>query len=98
MSASPGSPPKLPPPSPPRLASRFLSAMLGDDEFADSVVGDLTEEWLARIAWRARCNRLWYGSEALAIASRFAIAERLGRRRRSHLVRSAPLRLRHRTY
>jgi predicted permease len=84
--------------APPRLASRLLSATLGDDDFADSVVGDLAEEWRERTGSGARFNRVWYWREAIAISARFTLAERFGGRRRSQMIRSAAVRVRLRGY
>jgi putative ABC transport system permease protein len=65
---------------PPHLAERFVAATASDDEWSDSIVGDLREEYAVMIdrhgAWSART---WYWRHALAIGLR-AITVR-GKRR-----------------
>ena len=71
-------------PAPPPLAARLLAAALGSGEFADSVVGDLHEEWAARVARGVTLNAPWYWWQVVTIGTRTAVE--LRRRRGSQLV------------
>ncbi|HWG34302.1 MAG TPA: ADOP family duplicated permease [Gemmatimonadaceae bacterium] len=53
---------------PPDWPARLLSSILGGGDFAESVIGDLTEEYAARVARDAQLNTLWYWRAATDIA------------------------------
>ena len=56
-------------PAPPRLAEKLLAAALRHSEYRESVLGDLHEEYVARVAERGRRRpRAWYWREAMRLA------------------------------
>lgn len=59
-----------PTPRPPSWAARLLAFAFHDEEFAESILGDLAEERASRLSRRARFNTLWFWGEVLRIALR----------------------------
>jgi predicted permease len=70
---------------PPALAARLLAFAFDDEDFADSILGDLAEERAARLARGARFDGLWYWREVVWIALRASLSR--ARRRSSVRVR-----------
>jgi putative ABC transport system permease protein len=68
--------------TPPRHAQRLLSAILGTGDWADSVLGDLHEEYVAMATRSVIRARLWYCLEVLELGAR-AGARRAAPRLRS---------------
>ena len=75
-------------PRPPIWAARLLALAFGDEDFAESILGDLAEERAARLSHGARFDTLWFWLEVLRIALR-AIAWRAKPSSRGELHLSA---------
>lgn len=63
---------------PPALPKRLLGRLLGSGHFADAVLGDLSEEWAARMARGARLSGVWYWRECVSIGMRVTAARWVG--------------------
>ena len=79
----------MPPvPGSPSWAARLLAFAFRDEDFAESILGDLAEERASRLSSGARFNTLWFWREILRIALR-ATASRAKPSRRGELHRRA---------
>ena len=56
--------------APPRLAERLLAAVLGSGDWAESILGDLHEEYAARAAVASHRAAIWYYLVALSLIGR----------------------------
>lgn len=64
---------------PPRLAEAFLRGRLPNDAPSRTILGDLREDYLEELTRRSRWTAdLWYWSQAVSVAVRFADKRRAG--------------------
>jgi predicted permease len=59
---------------PPRLAERLLERVIGRSDFAESLVGDLREEYRPRALRQPARARVWYWVQALRLLARLGLA------------------------
>lgn len=71
--------------APPRFAVRLLEAALPPTERAGAIIGDLHEEFGARVGRGERWPRLWYTREAVGVAIRYVGQARKYNRRGARL-------------
>src|SRR5262249_60532726 len=63
-------------PQPPLWAERMLARAVAGSPYADDIVGDLHEAFIARAAGSALLARSWYCVEALRLAAPFPLPRR----------------------
>jgi predicted permease len=68
--------------TPPRFSAWFLRRALGDADEAESIIGDLQEEWSTRHAFDPSAADAWYRREVRAIAASW-VRLRVNRSRRT---------------
>src|SRR5215831_5845746 len=68
------------------LAERLLAFVFDDEDFANSILGDLAEERAARLARGARFDSLWYWREVVWIALRASLGSSVGGRFRGYFI------------
>lgn len=73
-------PRESPPQSPPRSATRLLAWCVGDSDGAESILGDVYEEFVERVRGNGlRAAKGWYWREALSLGGSALVGRVLGR-------------------
>jgi putative ABC transport system permease protein len=75
---------------PPRHVQQLLAAILGSGDWAESVLGDLHEEFIGLAGRSVARARLWYCLEALRLGTRAGVRRVVPRRRSRSYVPPAP--------